>query len=208
MYPLIAIPFRKDAWNKGKLIGQKPPLKLKEIWAIRIRLQLAHRLRDLALFNLAIDSKLRGCDLVRLRVCDVAQGRRIAARAMVMQRKTQRPVQFEITEQTRAAVAAWIAKAKLRSDQFLFPSRITKSPHLSTRQYARLVKSWVAAIRLDPHAYGTHSLRRTKATLIYRRTKNLRAVQLLLGHTKLESTVRYLGIEVDDALAMAEQTEV
>ncbi len=195
MYPLIAIPFRKDAWNKGKLIGQKPPLKLKEIWAIRIRLQLAHRLSDLALFDLAIDSKLRGCDLVRLRVCDVAQGHRIAARAIVMQRKTQRPVQFEITEQTREAVAAWIAKAKLRSDQFLFPSRITKSPHLSTRQYARLVKSWVAAISLDPHAYGTHSLRRTKATLIYRRTKNLRAVQLLLGHTKLESTVRYLGIE-------------
>ena len=208
MYPLIAIPFRKDPWNKGKLIGQKPPLRLKEIWAIRIRLQLAHRLRDLALFNLAIDSKLRGCDLVRLRVCDVAQGDRVAARAIVMQRKTQRPVQFEITEQTRAAVAAWIAKAKLRPDQFLFPSRITKSPHLSTRQYARLLKSWVADIGLDPHAYGTHSLRRTKVTLIYRRTKNLRAVQLLLGHTKLESTVRYLGIEVDDALAMAEQTEV
>ncbi len=183
-------------------------MKLKEIWAIRIRLQLAHRLRDLALFNLAIDSKLRGCDLVRLRVCDVVQGNRIAARAIVMQRKTQRPVQFEITEQTREAVAAWIAKAKLRSDQFLFPSRITQSPHISTRQYARLLKSWVAAIGLDPHAYGTHSLRRTKVTLIYRRTKNLRAVQLLLGHTKLESTVRYLGIEVDDALAMAEQTEV
>ena len=134
---------------------------------------------------------------MRLRVCDVAQGHRIAARAMVMQRKTQRPVQFEITEQTRAAVAAWIAKAKLRSDQFLFPSRLTMSPHISTRQYARLLKSWVAAIGLDPHAYGTHSLRRTKATLIYRRTKNLRAVQLLLGHTKLESTVRYLGIEVE-----------
>jgi integrase len=208
MYPLIAIPFRKDAWNKGKLIGQKPPLKLKEIWAIRIRLQLAHRLRDLALFNLAIDSKLRGCDLVRLRVCDVVQGDRVTARAIVMQRKTQRPVQFEITEQTRKAVAAWIAKARLRSDQFLFLSRMTMSPHISTRQYARLVKSWVAAISLDPHAYGTHSLRRTKATLIYRRTENLRAVQLLLGHTKLESTVRYLGIEVDDALAMAEQTEV
>ncbi len=208
MYHAAIIELRKVPWNKGKLIGQKPPLKLKEIWAIRIRLQLAHRLRDLALFNLAIDSKLRGCDLVRLRVCDVAQGGRVAARASVMQRKTQRAVQFEITEQTRAAVAAWIAKAKLRSDQFLFPSRITKSPHLSTRQYARLLKSWVAAIGLDPYAYGTHSLRRTKLTLIYPRTKNLRAAQLLLGHTKLESTVRYLGIEVDDALAMAEQTEV
>ena len=208
MYHAAIIELRKVPWNKGKLIGQKPPLKLKEIWAIRIRLQLAHRLRDLALVDLAIDSKLRGCDLVRLRVCDVAQGYRIAARAIVMQRKTQRPVQFEITEQTREAVAAWIAKAKLRSDQFLFPSRITKSPHLSTRQYARLLKSWVAAIGLDPYAYGTHSLRRTKVTLIYRRTKNLRAIQLLLGHTKLESTVRYLGIEVDDALAIAEQTEV
>ncbi len=208
MYHFITIPSRRDPWNKGKLIGQKPPLKLKEIWAIRIRLQLAHRLRALALFNLAIDSKLRGCDLVRLRVCDVAQGNRVTARAIVMQRKTRRAVQFEITEQTREAVAVWIAKAKLRSGQFLFPSRMTTSPHISTRQYARLLKSWVADIRLDPHTYGTHSLRRTKVTLIYRRTKNLRAVQLLLGHTKLESTVRYLGIEVDDALAMAEQTEV
>ncbi|MEE9158141.1 MAG: tyrosine-type recombinase/integrase [Gammaproteobacteria bacterium] len=208
MYHLIAIQSRQDPWNKGKLIGQKPPLKLKEIWAIRIRLQLAHRLRDLALFNLAIDSKLRACDLVRLLVGDVAQGDRVAARAIVMQRKTRRAVQFEITEQTREAIAAWIAKAKLKSEQFLFPSRMPSSPHISTRQYARLLGSWVANIGLDSHAYGTHSLRRTKATLIYRRTKNLRAVQLLLGHTKLESTVRYLGIEVEDALAIAEQTEV
>ena len=207
MYHAAIIELRKVPWNKGKLTGQKSPLKLKEIWAIRIRLQLANRLRDLALFNLAIDSKLRGCDLVRLRVCDVAQGDRVASRAIIMQRKTQRPVQFEITEQTRDAVGAWIAKAQLRSDHFLFPSRMTWSPHISTRQYARLVEFWVADIGLDPHAYGTHSLRRTKATLIYRRTKNLRAVQLLLGHTKLESTVRYLGIEVDDALEIAEQTE-
>ena len=207
MYHAAIIELRKVPWNKGKLTGQKSPLKLKEIWAIRIRLQLANRLRDLALFNLAIDSKLRGCDLVRLRVCDVAQGDRVASRAIVMQRKTQRPVQFEITEQTRDAVGAWIAKAQLRSAHFLFPSRMTWSPHISTRQYARLVEFWVADIGLDPHAYGTHSLRRTKATLIYRRTKNLRAVQLLLGHTKLESTVRYLGIEVDNALEIAEQTE-
>ena len=207
MYYAAIIELRKVPWNKGKLTGQKSPFKLKEIWAIRIRLQLANRLRDLALFNLAIDSKLRGCDLVRLRVCDVAQGDRVASRAIVMQRKTQRPVQFEITEQTRDAVGAWIVKAQLRSDHFLFPSRMTWSPHISTRQYARLVEFWVADIGLDPHAYGTHSLRRTKATLIYRRTKNLRAVQLLLGHTKLESTVRYLGIEVDDALEIAEQTE-
>ena len=199
---------RATPWNKGKLLGQKPPLKLKEIWAIRIRLQLSHRNRDLALFNLAIDSKLRGCDLVALRVHDVVQGSHVASRAIVMQKKTQRPVQFEITEQTRDAVAAWIAARHLKPEQFLFPSRVSESPHLSTRQYSRVVSSWLGSIGLDPATYGTHSLRRTKATLIYRRTKNLRAVQLLLGHTKLESTVRYLGIEVDDALEIAEQTEV
>jgi integrase len=125
-----------------------------------------------------------------------------------MQQKTQRPVQFEITEQTREAVAKWIQQTSLKPEDFLFPSRLHHSPHLSTRQYARIVDRWVGEIGLDPVAYGTHSLRRTKASLIYRRTKNLRAVQLLLGHTKLESTVRYLGIEVDDALEMAEQTEV
>lgn len=193
-------------WNKGRLVGQKAPLKLKEIWAIRIRLQLAEKASDLALFNLAIDSKLRGCDLVSLRVLDVAQCKAVLPRAMVMQHKTHRPVQFEITEQTRQSVAAWIDKAHLASGQYLFPSRVAKSPHLSTRQYARIVARWVESIGLYASAYGTRT--RTKATLIYRRTKNLRAVQLLLGHTKLESTVRYLGIEVDDALEIAEQTEV
>ncbi|HCY64415.1 MAG TPA: integrase [Oxalobacteraceae bacterium] len=199
---------QKQPWNKGRLVGQKAPLKLKEIWAIRIRLQLAERIRDLALFNLAIDSKLRGCDLVGLRVGDIAQGSSILPRAMVMQRKTRRPVQFEITNQTRASLSDWIKTARLTGAKFLFPSRVSTSPHLSTRQYARIVESWVVSIGLDSAAYGTHSMRRTKTTLIYRRTKNLRAVQLLLGHTKLESTVRYLGIEVDDALEIAEQTEV
>ena len=192
---------RAIPWNKCKLLGQKPPLKLKEIWGIRIRLQLDHRNRELALFNLAIDSKLRGCDLVGLHVHDVVQGSHVAARAIVMQKKTQRPVQFEITEQTREAVAAWVNEAHRQPEQFLFPSRVSGSPHLSTRQYSRLVGRWVESIGLDAAAYGTHSLRRTKPTLIYRRTKNLRAVQLLLGHTKLESTVRYLG-------QIAEQTEV
>ena len=195
------------SWNKGKLIGQKAPLKLREIYAIRIRLQLEKRVRELALFNLAIDSKLRGCDLVKLRVGDVMQGNRMMSRTMVMQQKTHRPVQFELTEQTRDTVGAWINQAQLKSDQCLFPSRVHASEHISTRQYERLLKDWVASIGLDP-AYGTHTMRRTKATLIYRRTKNLRAVQLLLGHTKLESTVRYLGIEVDDALEISEQTEV
>jgi integrase len=195
-------------WNKGKLVGQKTPFKLKEIWAIRVRLQLAERRRELALFNLAIDSKLRACDLVKLRVRDVCHGQSVASRTIVLQQKTQRPVQFEITEPTREAVEAWIDHAGLSSESSLFPSRVHSSIHLSTRQYARIVDSWVRQLGLDKASYGTHTLRRTKATLIYRRTKNLRAVQILLGHTKLESTVRYLGIEVNDALEMAEQTEV
>ena len=195
-------------WNKGKLIGQKLPLKLKEIWGIRIRLQMEKNSRELALFNLSLDSKLRGCDLVKLKVFDVAQGNRVSSRAIVMQQKTHRPVQFEITEQTRDSLASWICQAKLKSDDYLFPSRIHDSPHLSTRQYARIVEHWVKLIGLDPSAYGTHTMRRTKATLVYRRTKNLRAVQLLLGHSKLESTVRYLGIEVEDALEISAQTEI
>lgn len=198
----------REVWNKGKLIGQKPPLRPKDVWAIRIHLQNAHAVRDLALFNLAIDSKLRGCDLVSLRVRDVTHGNQVLPRALVVQQKTQRPVQFELTEPTRSAVGAWLEKACLRPEQCLFPSRLSAYPHISTRQYARMVHQWAAAAGLDPTIYGTHSMRRTKVTLIYKRTKNLRAVQLLLGHSKLESTVRYLGIEVDDALEISEQTEI
>jgi integrase len=190
------------------LTGQNPPLKLREIWAIRIRLQLGAKTRDLAMFNLAIDSKLRACDLTKLRVRDVCPGSRVAPRAAVMQQKTQRPVQFEITEQTRESVETSIKAAELTPSDFLFPGRIHVSPHLSARQYARLVHRWVRSVGLDDTAYGTHTMRRTKASLIYRHTKNLRAGRLLLGHTKVEGTVRYLGIEVDDAFEMAEQTEV
>jgi integrase len=170
-------------WNKGRLTGQKPPLKLKEIWAIRIRLQLSARVRDLGMFNLAIDSKLRACDLTKLKVRDIRHGEHVASRATIMQQKTQRPVQFEITEQTRDSVDAWIKAAGLAAPDFLFSSRLHESPHLSTRQYSRLVHRWVASIGLDDTAYGTHTMRRTKASLIYCRTKNLRAVQPLLGHT-------------------------
>ncbi|UBM08416.1 tyrosine-type recombinase/integrase [Cupriavidus metallidurans] len=195
-------------WNKGKLTGQKPPLKLSEIWAIRKRLQMSSNVRELAMFNLAIDSKLRACDFTRLHVQDVCHGNQLVTRATILQQKTQRPVQFEITAPTRESVEAWIKARGLKPTDFLFPSRLHSASHLSTRQYSRMVRRWVASIGLDDTAYGTHTMRRTKVTLIYRRTKNLRAVQLLLGHTKLESTVRYLGIEVDDALEMAEQTEV
>lgn len=195
-------------WNKGRLIGQKRPLKPKEVWAIRVRLQLEERRRDLALFNLALDSKLRGCDLVRLQVNDVCVGGRVRDRATVIQRKTGRPVQFEITEQTRAAIRDWVANSVPGNGQYLFPSRFHDQPHISTRQYARIVHRWVERAGLDSSAYGTHSMRRTKAAQIYKKTGNLRAVQLLLGHTKLESTGRYLGIEVDDALSISEQVEL
>jgi integrase len=192
----------------GKLTGQKPALKMKEVWSIRARLELKKRVRDLALFNLAIDSKLRACDLTRLKVEDIAAGGEVKTRAIIVQKKTGRPVQFEITEQTRTAVTNLIRRHYLRSSDYLFPSRLANSPHLSTRQYARIVQGWVASIGLNPATYGTHSLRRTKAALIYRKTGNLRAVQLLLGHSKLESTVRYLGVEVDDAIAISEGVDL
>jgi integrase len=199
--------FAKTPWNKGRLIGQKRPLKPKEVWAIRIRLQLERRKRDLALFNLAIDSKLRGCDLVALQVQDVFVGGSVRDRATVIQKKTGRPVQFEITEQTRSSIRDWLSEGN-PGGQYLFPSRCRRQPHLSTRQYARIVHAWVESAGIDTSAYGTDSMRRTKAAQIYRKTGNLRAVQLLLGHMKLESTVRYLGIEVEDALSIAEQVEL
>jgi integrase len=195
-------------WNKGKLTGAKPPLRQKHVWAIRTKLQIDHRTRDLALFNLAIDSKLRGCDVVALKVEDIAPNGYCAERATVRQQKTQRPVRFELTEQTRQSVDDYIKTTSKSPGKFLFTSCRSQNHRMTTRQYARLLAEWIAGIGLDPHLFGTHSLRRTKATLIYRRTGNLRAVQLLLGHTKIESTVRYLGIEVDDALSIAEQVDL
>jgi integrase len=199
---------RRPPWNKGKLIGQRPPLKLHEVWAIRIRLQLSNNTKELALFNVAIDSKLRGCDLTKLRISDVYQIGQVSSRAMILQQKTQIPVQFEITKATRDSLKKYLSGIESRSDDYLFKSRFSSSDHLSTRQYVRIVKKWISSIGLDPAVYATHSIRRTKASLIYKRTKNLRAVQLLLGHSKLESTVRYLGVEVEDALEIAEQTDV
>ena len=208
--PTDAIPqaSRREPWNKGKLIGAKPPLRPKHVWSIRTKLQIAGRTRDVAMFNLAIDSKLRGCDVVGLRVEDVAPHGHAVDRATVRQKKTGQPVRFEMTEQTREAVDSYIAAANKKPGEFLFGGRRGRNLPITTREYARLVSQWIADIGLDPRLFGTHSLRRTKATLIYRRTGNLRAVQLLLGHKKIESTVRYLGIEVDDALAIAEQIDV
>ncbi|MGE7468581.1 tyrosine-type recombinase/integrase [Bosea sp. NPDC003192] len=199
---------QRPAWNTGRNIGPKPPLKPRHIWAIRTRLQHDRRVRDLAMFNLAIDSKLRGCDLVRLRVGDVVLGGTVRLITSIIQQKTGRPVPFELTDTTREALTAWLRKRPADNGEWLFPSRSRSRDHVTTRQYGRLLDGWVALIGLDPALYGTHSLRRTKVALIYKRTGNLRACQLLLGHSKLESTVRYLGIEVDDALLISEQTDL
>jgi len=195
-------------WNKGKLIGQKLPLKPEQIWAIRIHLEMDGKVRDLALFNLALDSKLRGCDLVKLTVKDVSIGNEIRARSSVIQQKTKQPVKFEITPKTQKALTNWISRAGLRSVDYLFPSCIYRDNHITAQQYARIVNRWVECVGLDKSAYGTHSLRRTKASIIYKQTKNLRAIQILLGHSKLESTVRYLGVEIDDALELSEHIEI
>ena len=160
-------------------------MRQSQVWSIRTKLQLDGRARDLALFNLAIDSKLRGCDLVALRVNDIAPHGYALDRANIRQKKTGRPVRFEITEQTRQSVDAYLAARGGEGNDYVFlgRSRDGLPQHLTTRQYARLVGDWTASIGLDPLKFGTHSMRRTKATLIYRRTGNLRAVQLLLGHT-------------------------
>jgi integrase len=196
------------AWNKGKITGPKPPLRPGHVWSVRAKLQFEGRTRDLALFNLAIDSKLRGCDLVALHVGDVAPNGYAIDRANIRQRKTGRPVRFELTEHTRQSLDDYLRISGRKPGQYLFAGRGGPDRSLTTRQYARLVSRWVSSIGLDPLKFATHSMRRTKATLIYRRTGNLRAVQLLLGHSKIESTVRYLGVEVDDAPEIAEKIDV
>jgi integrase len=188
--------------------GAKRGLKPQQVWAIRFYLDRERRVRDRALFDLAIDSKLRGCDVVKVRIGDLVSGARVRSRAMVIQQKTGRPVQFELLEPARTSILAWLEWRGGSLDDYAFPSRIDHAEHISTRQYARLVDDWVTGIGLRPEDYGTHSLRRTKASIIYKATGNLRAVQILLGHTKIESTVRYLGVDVEDALTLAEGTEV
>jgi integrase len=195
-------------WPLGRRLGAKRAFQPKQVWAIRFWLNREGRLRDRALFDLAIDSKLRGCDLVKIKISEVFSRGQSLSRAAVVQQKTGRAVQFEILETARASIQAWIKKRGGAGDEFLFPSRINPEGHLSTRQYARLVDEWVRAIGLRPEEYGTHSLRRTKASIIYKQTGNLRAVQILLGHTKIESTVRYLGVDIEDALAIAEATDL
>lgn len=202
----MLIPARR-AWNHGRLVGQKRPLLPKHVWAIRGRLELAGAVRDLALFNMAVDSKLRGCDLVRLRVADVFAAGAVKERTSILQSKTKSPVRFEITEGTRKALTNWIGDPMMIGHEFLWPGRFHDRPHISKRQYAWLLKGWVRSIGLELSAYGTHSMRRTKVAQIYKKTGNLRAVQLPLGHTKMDSTVRYLGVELEDALTISEGVE-
>ncbi|HEX3754295.1 MAG TPA: tyrosine-type recombinase/integrase [Rhizomicrobium sp.] len=198
----------RPPWNAGRKVGAKRALKLQQVWAIRFWLNNERRLRDRAMFDLAIDSKLRGCDIVKLKIGDLVSGGRVRSRAIVIQQKTGRPVQFELLESARTSILAWLECRGGTLNDFVFPSRVDHADHVSTRQYARLVDEWVTGIGLLRQDYGTHSLRRTKASIIYKQTGNLRAVQILLGHTKIESTVRYLGVDVEDALALAEGTEV
>lgn len=202
------VPQGKVAWNAGRKVGAKRALKPRQIWAIRFFLDREGRLRDRALFDLAIDSKLRGCDLVKIKIGDLVIGSEIRTRAIVVQQKTGRPVQFELMTDARASLLAWLQRRGGGVEDFAFPSRVDHAGHISTRQYARLVDEWVEAAGLRREEYGTHSLRRTKASIIYKATGNLRAVQILLGHTKIENTVRYLGVDIEDALVIAETTEI
>ena len=198
----------RPAWNAGRKVGAKRALKPRQVWAIRFFLDQHRRMRDRALFDLAIDSKLRGCDVVKVRIGDLVLGGQVRNRAIVVQSKTGKPVQFELMQDARASLLAWLERRGGTLTDYVFPSRVDHADHLSTRQYARLVDEWVVGVGLRKEEYGTHSLRRTKASIIYKATGNLRAVQLLLGHTKIENTVRYLGVDVEDALTLAEGTEI
>lgn len=195
-------------WNFGAKVGPKRPFNQKQIWAIRFFLDREQRIRDRALFDLAIDSKLRGCDLVELKIGDLVSGPDTRKRAAITQRKTGRPVQFKIASDACSSLFGWLERRGGSIEDYAFPSRVDHSRHLSTRQYARLVDEWVQAIGLRPEEYGTHSLRRTKASIIYKATGNLRAIQILLGHSKIENTVRYLGVDIEDALTLAVKTEI
>lgn len=194
----------RAAWNAAKTVGTKRPLTQKQMWAVRFHLDREGRLRDKALFDLAIDSKLRGCDLLKIKIGDVVAGADVRTRAIVIQQKISRPVQFELTSDVRATLLSWLERRCGSITDYLLPSRIDHAGHMSTRQYARLLDEWVTAIGLRKSEYGTHSLRRTKAAMIYRATRNIRAIQILLGHTKIENTVSYLGVDVEDALMLEE----
>ncbi|MGO2333013.1 MAG: tyrosine-type recombinase/integrase [Pseudoalteromonas nigrifaciens] len=193
--------------NRGQRSGVKKPFRLEEIWRIRTRLEIERNLMQLALLNLAIDSKLRASDLLPLRVCDISSQERMFARVKLIQQKTDVEVQFEVTARTQQSLMKWIFVADLKTSDYLFPSLRRNEQPISYSYYRYLVRSWASNIGLDPNLYGTHSMRRTKATLVYAKTKDIRAVQLLLGHTRVDNTIRYLGVELEDALILSESTD-
>ncbi|MBB1321087.1 MULTISPECIES: tyrosine-type recombinase/integrase [unclassified Shewanella] len=193
--------------NKKNHSGVKKPFRLEEIWRIRTRLEIENSLMQLALLNLAIDSKLRASDLLPLRVCDISSQERMFARVKLIQQKTDVEVQFEVTARTQQSLMKWIFVAALKTSDYLFPSLRRNEQPISYSYYRSLVRSWASNIGLDPNLYGTHSMRRTKATLVYAKTKDIRAVQLLLGHTRVDNTIRYLGVELEDALTLSESTD-
>lgn len=194
--------------RKGMLVGPKRPFKVGEVWEIRQYLKIKGRTRDLALFNLGVDSKLRACDLLCLRVSDIGTENVVFPEATVIQKKTEVPVTFEISETTRESVSAWVEVAELGASDYLWASRNSGSKHLSMRQYSRIIKEFAKIVGGNPNSYGTHSIRRTKVTMIYQKTQNLRACQLLLGHKKIENTVRYLGLELKDALKISREIDI
>jgi integrase len=193
--------------NKKNHSGVKKPFRLEEIWRIRTRLEIENSLMQLALLNLAIDSKLRASDLLPLKVCDISSQERMFARVKLIQQKTDVEVQFEVTARTQQSLMKWIFVADLKTSDYLFPSLRRNEQPISYSYYRSLVRSWASNIGLDPNLYGTHSMRRTKATLVYAKTKDIRAVQLLLGHTRVDNTIRYLGVELEDALTLSESTD-
>jgi site-specific recombinase XerC len=195
----------RRAWNAGRTLGAKRALMAQQVWAIWLWLDREGRVRDRAMFDLAVDSSCAAATSWRLG-SSISSAGAGSARAIVVQ--TGRPVQFELLDPARGSILIWPDWRRGTLDEFAFPSRTDRAAHISTRQYARLVDEWVTGIGLRSEDYGTHSLRRTKAAIIYKQTGNLRAVQILLGRTKIESTGRYLGVDVEDALMLAEGIEV
>lgn len=187
--------------------GVKRPFKLEEVWRIRTRIEIQNNLMQLALLNLAIDSKLRSCDLLSLKVRDVATHDQVFERVQLTQKKTGIEVQFEITPRTQQSISRWVQEVKLQPSDYLFRSLRRSNQPISYSYYRSIIRSWAEQSGLDSDLYGTHSMRRTKATLVYARTKNIRAVQLLLGHTKIDNTIRYLGIEIEDAIKISRETD-
>ena len=203
------MPKRKKPWNKGKIIGRKPPLTPQQVATIRTLLSQEGNLRDIAMFGLAIDSSLRGVDIVALNVSDVFEGWEIKERVTIEQSKTHQRVTFTMRDYTRVALQELIeAEDKAYGDPLFCSQHRTTGKRLSVDRYRRLVKEWIALARLDPAVYGSHSLRRTRVAHIYRKTANLRVAQVLLGHKTIENTARYLGIEEEQAMEIAEQFEI